>query len=134
MTLTVNIDDAPPVTTPEQARARVFDLVGHAIRRQLWLMLLDAHGRQLPVVIPIDNIPLRPEPGRSRFFAIGINELLAVQAPGGSVILTLERPGSAALTAPDQAWAVELTESFGKLMCITGLFVAHDDGVAVLAP
>ena len=134
MTTTVNIDDAPPVTTPEQARARVFDLVGHAIRRQLWLMLLDAHGQQLSLLIPVDGIPLRPEPGSVQPFAVRINDILAGEAPGGSIIVTLERPGSAALTAPDQAWAVELTQSFGKLMRITGLFVAHDPGVAVLAP
>ncbi|TFD89092.1 hypothetical protein [Cryobacterium serini] len=132
--MTINIDDAPPVTTVVQARARVFDLIGHAIRRQLWLMVLDAHGQQLSLLIPIDGIPLRPEPGSVRPFAVKINEILARDAPGGSLIVTLERPGSAARTAPDQAWAVELTESFGKLMRITGLFVAHDDGVAVLAP
>jgi len=110
----------------------VFDLVGHAIRRQLWLMLLDHQGQQLSILIPIDGIPLRPEPGSARPFAVAINDILAREAPGGSVIVTLERPGSAALTAPDQAWASELTHSFGKLMHIMGLFVAHDDGIAVL--
>ncbi|MBG6214880.1 MAG: hypothetical protein LH475_14245 [Cryobacterium sp.] len=134
MTMTLNIKDAPRVTTVEQARARVFDLVGHAIRRQLWLMLLDAHGQQLSLLIPLDGIPLRPEPGSVRPFAVRINDLLAQEAPGGSIIVTLERPGTAALTAPDQAWAAELAESFGKLMRITGLFVAHDDGVVVLRP
>ncbi len=134
MTLTANIDDLPPVNTLEQARARVFDLVGHAIRPQLWLMLLDPHGHQLSMLIPIDGIPLRPEPGSVQRFAVAINDILAQAAPGGSIIVTLERPGSAALTAPDQAWAVELAQSFGKLMPITGLFVAHDDGVAVLSP
>jgi hypothetical protein len=132
MTTTLNIDDALPVTTLQEARARVFDLVGHAIRRQLWLMLFDAHGQQLSLLIPIDGIPVRPEPGSVRPFAVGINDLLAQEAPGGSVIVTLERPGSAALTDADRAWAIELTESFGTLMRFTGLFVAHDDGVAVL--
>ena len=134
MTLTVKIEDAPAVTTPEQARARVFDLVGHAIRRQLWLILLDAHGQQLSMLIPIDGIPLRPEPGSVRPLAVRINDILAREAPGGSIIMTLERPGAAALTAPDQAWAIELAQSFGKLMRIAGLFVAHDDGIAVLSP
>ncbi|TFD67942.1 hypothetical protein [Cryobacterium ruanii] len=134
MTLTVKIEDAPAVTTAEQAKARVFDLVGHAIRRQLWLMLLDAHGQQLSMLIPIDGIPLRPEPGSVRPFAVRINDILAREDPGGSIIVTLERPGAAALTAPDQAWAIELAQSFGKLMRIAGLFVAHDDGIAVLSP
>ena len=118
--------------TREQARARVFDLVGHANRRQLWLMLLDAHGQQLSLLIPIDGIPLRPEPGSVRPFAVRINDILDREAPGGSIIVTRERPGSAALTALDQAWAGELTEAFGTLMPISGLFVAHDHGIAVL--
>ncbi|WP_104082594.1 hypothetical protein [Cryobacterium sp. Y11] len=134
MTITTKLEDAPPVTTLQEARTRVFDLVGHAIRRQLWLMLLDLYGQQLSVLIPIDGIPVRPEPGSTLPFAVRINDMLTQEAPGGSIILTLERPGSAALTAPDQVWATELTESFGKLMRITGLFVAHDDGVAVLTP
>ena len=83
MTTPLNIDDAPPVTTLQEARARVFDLVGHAIRRQLWLMLLDAHGQQLSLLIPIEGIPVRPEPGSVRRFAVGINGLLAQEAPGG---------------------------------------------------
>ncbi|WP_104176651.1 hypothetical protein [Cryobacterium sp. Y50] len=134
MTITTKLEDAPPVTTLQEARTRVFDLVGHAMRPQLWLMLLDPDGQQLSVLIPIDGIPVRPEPGSIQPFAVRINDMLAQEAPGGSIILTLERPGSAALTAPDQAWATELTQSFGKLMRITGLFVAHDDGVAVLTP
>ena len=132
MTIRTKLEDAPPVTTLQEARERVFDLVGHAIRRQVWLMLLDPYGQQLSMLIPIDGIPLRPDPGSTQPFAMRINDILTQEAPGGSIILTLERPGSAALTAPDQAWAVELAQSFGKLMRITGLFVAHDDGVAVL--
>ncbi|TFB74573.1 hypothetical protein E3O21_14525 [Cryobacterium flavum] len=134
MTLSMKIEDSPPVFTLEQARARVFDLIGHAIQPQIWLMVLDVHGQQLSLLIPIDGIPVRPEPGSVRPFAVRINEIVARDAPGGSLIVTLERPGSAALTAPDQAWAMELTESFGKLMRISGLFVAHDDGIAILAP
>jgi len=132
MTLSLRIEDSAPVTTSDEARERVRDLVGHAIRPQLWFMLLDRHGRQLPLLIPVDGIPLRPEPGSATVLAAGLNDLLGELAPGGSVILTLERPGSAALTAPDQAWAGELAAAFGKVVPITGMFVAHDDGVCDL--
>lgn len=130
---TPSFDEAPPIHTVEQARERVFDLVGRAIRCQLWLMLLDANGRQLPLLIPIEDIPLRPEPGEMTPLAAGIGTILAQNGPGGSVILALERPGSAQLTAPDQAWARELTAAFGKVMAITGMFVAHDEGVCLLS-
>ncbi|TFC87844.1 hypothetical protein [Cryobacterium sp. TMT3-29-2] len=108
------------------------DLIGYAISRQLWFILLDARGRQIPLLIPVDDIPLRPEPGGAAVFAAAVNRLLSVHGPGGSVILTLERPGTQGLTAPDQAWARELSASFGKLVRITGMFVAHDEGVCEL--
>jgi len=133
MTTPLSFEEALPIHTVEEARERVFDLIGRAIRCQLWLMLLDGSGRQLPILIPIEDIPLRPEPGEMTPLAAGIGAMLAQNAPGGSVVLALERPGSAELTAPDQAWARELTAAFGKIMTITGMFVAHDEGVSVLA-
>ena len=132
MTTPLRVEDAAPVTTTEQARDRVADLVGHAISRQLWFMLLDACGRQIPLLIPVDDIPLRPKPGGAAVMAAAVGRLLSEHGPCGSVILTLERPGTAALTAPDQAWARELAESFGKVVRITGMFVAHDEGVCEL--
>ena len=132
MTLPATLDDTGPVTTTGQARERVRELVGHAHSRQLWLMLLDATGRQLPLLIPVAGIPLRPEPGSVQPIAARLGDILSAEAPGGSAILTLERPGPAALTAPDRAWARELEISFGKIMRITGIFVAHDEGVCRL--
>jgi len=132
MTLSAALDDTGLVTTTGQARERVRELVGHAHSRQLWLMLLDANGRQLPLLIPVAGIPLRPEPGSVQPIAARLGAILSAEAPGGSAILTLERPGPAALSAPDQAWARELEASFGKVMRITGIFVAHDEGVCRL--
>lgn len=132
MTRPLRIEDAAPVTTIREARERVADLIGHAIRRQLWFMMLDAEGCQIPLLIPVDGIPLRPDPGSVAGMAAAITEVLRTHGPGGSVILTLERPGAAALTAPDQAWATELSAAFGKVVRITGMFVAHDDGVCEL--
>jgi hypothetical protein len=132
MESSLRIEDSAPVTTVSEARERVQDLVGPAIRPQLWFMLLDPFGRQLPVLIPVDGIPLCPEPGSTAVLAARLTALLGELAPGGSVILTLERPGPAALTAPDQAWALELAASFGKVLTIIGMFVAHDEGVCEL--
>jgi hypothetical protein len=132
MTPPLKVDDAPPVTTSDEARERVADLVGRANLRQLWLMLLDENGRQLSRLIVIDGIPAHPQPGSAVAAATELNRILTDEAPGGSVILTLERPGTAALTVADQTWAHELHRSFGKVMPITGMFVAHDDGVCAL--
>ncbi|TDW31460.1 hypothetical protein [Cryobacterium psychrophilum] len=125
------LDESPPVITREEARARAFDLVGRAIRLQLWVMVLDARGHQLPLLIPIDDIPARPEPGDLATAGASMCALVSEYAPGGSVILILERPGAALLTAADREWCVELASAFA-LVRITGIFVAHDDGVGAL--
>jgi len=125
------LDESPPVSSGDEARARVFDLIGRAIRRQLWVMVLDAHGYQLPLLIPIGDIPLRPEPGDLAPAGANMCTLLSEYAPGGSVILILERPGTAVLTATDRAWSVELASAFAP-MPVTGIFIAHDDGIAPL--
>ncbi|RNE66558.1 hypothetical protein [Cryobacterium tepidiphilum] len=95
-------------------------------------MMLDANGRQLSQLIVIDGIPARPEPGGAVAAAAELNRILTQEAPGGSVILTLERPGTATVTVADETWAHELQRSFGKVMPITGMFVAHDGGICAL--
>jgi hypothetical protein len=133
MTPSVKLTDAPPVITIDDARERVHGLIGPAIRRQLWVMLLDADGWQLPALIPVEGLPLLPEPKSMPNLASVMHAVLSAEAPGGSVILTLERPGPASLTAPDQAWAEQLRVAFETLVPITGMFLAHDDGVSDLA-
>jgi hypothetical protein len=132
MTSSLKLSDSPPVITIDDARERVRDLIGHAIRSQLWVMLLDAGGWQLPTLIPVDGLPLVPENDSVENLATALNGVLCTEAPGGSVILTLERPGSAAATAPDQSWAQCIRSSFDGLVPITALFVAHDQGVSEL--
>jgi hypothetical protein len=127
------LSDSPPIITVDDARERVRDLIGHAIRRQLWVMLLDADGWQLPTLIPVDGLPLLPENETITRLVAAINGALSTEAPGGSVILTLERPGPAALTAPDQSWGTCLRSSFGTVVPVTGIFLAHDEGVSDLA-
>ncbi|MFC5931471.1 hypothetical protein [Cryobacterium melibiosiphilum] len=126
------LEDAAPVTTVAEAQDRVADLVGPAIVRKIWFMMCDRHGLQMPILMPIEDIPLVPEPGELASFAAGLGTLLRDLAPGGSVILTLERPGAATLTAPDRAWGTELRASFGAVTRVLGVFLAHDDGVVVL--
>lgn len=132
MTPPLRLEDSPPVTTVAEAQGRVADLVGPAIVRKLWFMLLDRHGRQMPVLIPVEDIPLYPGTGELAPVAAVLAELVQEHAPGGSVILALERPGSAELCAPDHAWETELRAAFGESTRIMGVFLAHDDGVVPL--
>lgn len=132
MTLPQKLEDAAPVTTVAEAQDRVADLLGPATSRSLWFMMLDRYGLQLPVLVPIDDIPLYPEPEKLTSMALNFCSVLDAHGSGGSVILSLERPGPAALTAPDQAWGAALQSAFGAVTRVMGLFLVHDDGIAVL--
>ena len=92
-----NPANAPLLLTDSDVLERVRQLVGPAtVARQLWIMFVDGDGRQAPVIVPISDVPLRPE-------ARVIDNLAAVMAGmcadlttdvgSGSVVLTLERIG-----------------------------------------
>lgn len=98
-----------PLLTDADVVARVRQLVGPALRdRQLWLLLVDGDGRQAPVVVPVSDLPERPDPGGLPGLTGLLTEVrddLATGLGPGSVILVLERLG-ADLTLPrDRDWA-----------------------------
>lgn len=98
-------EEAPPVRTDEDVRRRWRSLLGDGGfgRTSLWIVWYDAAGRQLPVVVPIDDLPARPDPTM-------LDNLIMILADPGSlgaasVALALSRPGPATVTAGDRDWA-----------------------------
>ena len=49
-----------PLTTDSDIEERVGELLGTANQRQMWLIPLDEQDRQLPLLIPIEGMPVRP--------------------------------------------------------------------------
>ncbi|RBY97969.1 hypothetical protein DQ237_03490 [Blastococcus sp. TF02-8] len=102
-------------------------------KRHLWLLWLDAYGRQLPIVIPVDDVPRVPD----LQLLVGLRQvhesLLADQLGGrGHLALALCRPGSAVPTADDEAWAEALS---GLLEDVSwSLHLAADGSVVPLVP
>ncbi|MCF6737200.1 hypothetical protein [Blastococcus sp. KM273129] len=77
--------------------------------RSLWLTWFDTDGRQLPVVVPVDDLPALPEPA----LLVGVREVhgsvVDDQLGGaGHLALALCRPGEPVVTAEDETWAAEL--------------------------
>ncbi|MGY1722689.1 hypothetical protein [Blastococcus sp. SYSU DS0533] len=77
--------------------------------RSLWLTWFDAGGRQLPVVVPVEDLPALPEPA----LLVGLREVhgsvVDDQLGGaGHLALALCRPGEPVVTAEDEAWAEQL--------------------------
>jgi hypothetical protein len=129
--------DAPPLLTGADALRRVEQLVGPAAAvRQLWIMFVDGDGRQTPVVVPVSDLPRRPQDGPldglSQILA-GLRDDLATDAGPGSVILTFERIGTDAVLPADREWADALTAVCGRAgIALRGLFLSSDARVRSL--
>jgi hypothetical protein len=77
--------------------------------RSLWLMWIDPDGLMLPIVVPVDDIPLKADRGMLeglRRVHIGVAQ---DQLPrGGSLAMALCRPGTPQVTKDDEAWVESL--------------------------
>lgn len=93
--------DAPLVRSTEDLRQRWRSIFGTGgFIRSLWLMGLTADGRQLPVIIPIDNLPRRLWPPG----LIQIGELLSLMVSDDATV-------AMALTCP---WAPGHRDGFSR--------------------
>lgn len=70
----------------------------------LWIVLLDAEGMMLPVVLPLVGIPLRPDPGQVRQVLVAMTDVLAHDAPGGSLAVAIVRPAGGDRGSFERAW------------------------------
>jgi hypothetical protein len=129
-----NPANAPLLLTESDVLERVERLVGRAtVARQLWIMFVDGDGRQAPVVLPISDLPLRPE-GRviDNLAAVmaGMCVDLTTDVGGGSVVLTLERIGPDAALDVDRKWAAALRKACVRAgATVRGVYLSTSGGV-----
>lgn len=100
--------EAPLVRTTEMLRRRWRSMMGAEGfgRTSLWVMWFDSGGRQLPVVMPIDNLqPQFDQPWLDNLIWI-VDQ--TVELGAASVALALSRPGSDSITDQDRLWANQL--------------------------
>jgi hypothetical protein len=129
-----NPANAPLLLTDSDLLERVEQLVGRAaVARQLWIMFVDGDGRQAPVILPISDIPLRPEPRVIDNLAAvmaGMCADLTTDVGCGSVVLTLERIGRDAVLAGDRQWADALQEACNRAgAAVRGVYLSTSGGV-----
>lgn len=103
-------------------------------RRTLWFVMLDGERRPLPVIVPVDHVPDEPDPHMVNDLGRAWREILQGE-PGASILLMLERPGSAAASFEDHAWRVALRAAAGEHdLAVAAFFLATADGVVALSP
>ncbi|HEY9289950.1 MAG TPA: hypothetical protein VIP98_01605 [Microlunatus sp.] len=109
------IDQADPVRTGEELRQRWRSLMGGGGfgRDSLWAIWFDRDGRQLPAVMPIDDLPERLDPELLRNLAWVLNSV--AEQGACSVALLLSRPGSSMINDADRARANAILLSIGDL-------------------
>lgn len=113
------------LTTDALIQERATELVGRAVTRQLWLLFLDANDVQLPLIVPLDDLPSMP---------LGDTEVYReiIDACGAaSVVAAIERYGEETLTESDRAWARHLRANIGPVL--RGILLSHRLGVRWIA-
>ncbi|MGY1842014.1 hypothetical protein [Modestobacter sp. SYSU DS0875] len=79
--------------------------------RSCWLTWFDGRGRMLPVVLPVDDVPVRPEPPALAHL-LALHETVTGQSTDDltHLAVALCRPGPATVTDADREWADALDE------------------------
>jgi hypothetical protein len=126
-----------PVITDQDVLDRVGAIVEPAARqhRTLWLFFLELDGTQANLVVPIDDIPERPEAAVVANVCYVASESIA-QAPRlFSVVIALSRPGTMRRTESDRHFLRALQHGAARHSTpVRMLVLATPEGVRELGP
>ncbi len=126
------LDDDLPIRSDDDVLRLVREVIGDdGVRgRTAWVLLLDADDRPMPTVIPVEGVPVDPDPDHVARFAEAVGAVL--QAVGGSrAIIAWERDGGGAVRMQEADWAGALAATG---LPLRAQLLATDDGVRLLDP
>ena len=98
-----------PLPTDRELIPHLQTMLETALRRQVWIMLLDAQACPLPILIPID---LEAEAHQDD--AVGFADTLrclSLDFERATLVLTFERPGPAEVMDRDRRWLRSLRDA-----------------------
>ena len=117
-----------PLSSDALIEQRVAALVGRAARRQLWFLFLDHENVQLPLILPFDDPPLRPDATITNLAQMIDSAAEAVNAT--SVIVVIERYADATFTDSDKEWARGIIAALeGRGVEVRSILLSHRRGV-----
>ena len=134
--MTIPYDDTIffPLSTPEAILERAESLVGPACRAQTWFLFLDPDDVQLPLLVPVENVPSPDDDD----LAEGARDVLGSlwrATDAAAIVAVIERPFEVALHPDDRAWARALrTAAHHEGIDLRAVLLSHDHGVRALAP
>jgi len=118
-----------PVRTDADLLEHVETIVGRALRRQAWLLFLDGDDDPVPLAVPFEDYPPRPERDLVSALA-GIVETVVGDVPGARVVVVWERPGARTATPGDLAWSRAFAAACAERgLPVRGQFVSHPAGI-----
>lgn len=121
-----------PLTSQVLIEERVRALIGRACRHQLWFLFLDGNQVQLPLMIPLDDLPSAPD-DTVHDLARAMGQAMEA-ADAESIIVVIERYASSALTPADVAWAQGIHDAFDlEKLNLRGVLLSHNRGVRWVA-
>jgi hypothetical protein len=126
-----------PLRTDEEILARVDELIGPRDRQRqsLWLFFFDRGMRQMPVIVPIDDVPDLPDPEDVGGPCHIVAHVLEDCEPSGWAVMALTRPGPALFGAAEEHWYHALIDGSRQHRTrLRMLCVVTPDAVRELAP
>ncbi|MBF4577414.1 hypothetical protein [Frondihabitans sp. VKM Ac-2883] len=129
------LDSHRELRTRADLDERIRQLIPCATQRQLWLLLLDGDDVQMPVMVPIGDLPLwGGSDVKGGADGEGLIELLrsvSDEFHAVSYVFVLERPGSAALDSDDVSWLEHLLTCGDRAgFTVRAAYVCHESGHA----
>lgn len=128
------------LTSPLCTEADILSRVGQIIsaddmrQRGLWVFFLDRNHTQMPVVVPIDDVPDHPDLQLVGNVCWFVSQVLAENEPEGSAVITLSRPGTSDIGEVDRYWHRSLRAGAREHgTAIHMICLATPDGVRELA-
>lgn len=122
-----------PLVADRDLRQRVSSLIGPAYRRALWPIFLDRAGFQLPILYPVDGLPVHPDQEKTERIVATLAKAVSHQDVG-SLAFALERPGRAFLGETDRILSRQLAAAcHRRAIPLRALLLVHDEGVRIVA-
>jgi len=127
----------PPVHTQADLDRHWRELMGPLgfSETLLWMIFFDDAGHPTPLINQVADLPEQPSPADIANLLAFCADVIGDAVPGGSVAFLRSRPGRAAWTSADRAWATQITQAAHRSpVRVHPIHLANDEELRVFTP